>query len=110
METDQQMNLRHAMEKAKAEVSYFKKMFWQAYVCFTLAVLSLGTGVVLGPLGVVPEGMAWGVGIVGTIIFGVLSLVQFGWVYDENIPDLTARRHAYECAEKRYYDVLAESL
>lgn len=107
METEQLMELRHAMERAEAEVRYFIRTFWQGYACFLGAALSVITGVVLGPLEVIPESMAWGVGIVGTIAFGVVSWGTLSFIYDSNVSDLTARRHEYERAQKKYYDALA---
>lgn len=97
------MQLRHAMEKADADVRYLIKVTRQAYVSFFLAVASLLGSLILGPLGLIPTATAWGVGICGTVAFGVVSGVQFEFLANKSI---TEKRHAYELAQKRYYDAL----
>lgn len=108
METEIQMQLRHAMEHARGAMRMYTRRFREAYILFTAAVICLLGSLTLGPYGVIPEGMAWGVGIIGTIVFGACSIAQFDWLYHSDTPNFTTRKHELERAEKRYYDALSK--
>lgn len=118
-ETHQQRQLRHEMEIAKSTLTRYERFRALTRYSIGLALGGLFGSLILGPYGLIPEAVAWGVGFTAPIVFGGISIALFCYMedtfgtttYDRRdavAPDIVKMRHDVENATEAYFASLAE--
>lgn len=116
-ETYRQRKLRQEMELAKSVLARYERFRALARYSVGLALGGLFGSLILGPMGLVPEATAWGVGITAPIVFGSIAIALLCYIEDtfsttrgrDSVPaDITEMRHNVENATEAYFESLAE--
>lgn len=116
-ETYQQRKLRQEMELVKSVLTRYERFRALARYSVGLALGGLFGPLILGPLGLVPETTAWGVGITAPIVFGSIAIALLCYVdYTFSTaqgrsfvpPNVTKMRHDVENATEAYFASLSE--
>jgi hypothetical protein len=105
------------MELAKSKLTRYERFRSLTRYSITLALGGLFGSLILGPYGLIPEAVAWGVGVTAPIVFGAISLALFFYMedtfgtgdsYNAKSPDITKMRHEVENATEAYFASLSE--
>lgn len=116
-ETYQQRQLRQAMELAKSKLTRYERFRALTRYSITLALGGLFGSLILGPYGLIPEAVAWGVGVTAPIVFGAISITLFMYMEDtfgttngrDTVsPDIVKMRHDVENATEAYFASISE--
>lgn len=97
------------MELAKSKLTRYER--FRALTCYsiTLALGGLFGSLILGPYGLIPEAVAWGVGVTAPIVFGGIAIALFCYMEDTfGTGDITKMRHEVENATEAYFASLGE--
>lgn len=116
-ETYQQRQLRQEMELAKSKLTRYERFRALTRYSITLALGGLFGSLILGPYGLIPEAVAWGVGATAPVVFGGIAIALFCYMEDTFgttngrdgvAPDITKMRHDAENATEAYFASLGE--
>lgn len=108
-ETLQQRKLRQAMEVAKSTLSRLERFRYLTRTSVGLALGGLFGSLILGPLGLIPEATAWGVGTMAPLVFGAIAIALCCYMEDTfSTQDVVQLRHDVENATEAYFASLAE--
>jgi len=111
METAGQKTLRRRKELLESRLASLQTFQSLAKLSITLAFVSFIGSITLGPLGLIPESMAWLVGLFGTLVFGGVSFAILSYaeeMYTSDERNITKMRHAIEDATDEYFQSLVD--
>jgi hypothetical protein len=108
-ETYQQRRLRQEMEVAKSVLSRLERLRSLMRYSVGLALGGLFGSLILGPMGLIPEATAWGVGITAPVVLGGIAIGLGCYMEDMfSERDVVKLRHDVENATEAYYASLGE--
>jgi len=111
METAKQKELRRKKELLEGRLTSLLTFRWLAKLSIALAFISLFGSIILGPLALIPETMAWLVAVFGTIAFGAVGIAILCYVEDMYTVDelnVIKMRHEIEDANEAYLESLMD--
>lgn len=100
---------RQELELAQSNLHRAQLLRFLRNLSIVAGLLGLFGSLVFGPLGLIPEGMAWGVGVMAPLVFGGIA-IGVGVYLEDSIKsnDLVVLQHKVEDARETYYDLLKE--
>lgn len=100
-----QRALRQKMERATSRLERYERFRALTRFSITLALGGLFGALILGPYGLIPAEVAWGVGVAAPIVFGGISITLFCYIEDTfgQGSDVMAMRHDVENATEEYF-------